>query len=114
MADFIRQETPPVDCSSRNSYVGMDLNQRVSPRARENASKAADAHATPFYFRCRRPTEDPRRPKVNDHDFALLRFGPPPPPLGRDHDLSSHVNTHVACVVTEVNEGVVWPRASAA
>lgn len=30
MADFIRQETPPVDCSSRNSYVGMDLNQRVS------------------------------------------------------------------------------------
>ncbi|XP_056914473.1 pecanex-like protein 1 [Takifugu flavidus] len=30
MADFIRQETPPVDCSSRNSYVGMDLNQRMS------------------------------------------------------------------------------------
>lgn len=29
MADFIRQETPPVDCSSRNSYVGMDLSQRV-------------------------------------------------------------------------------------
>lgn len=30
MVDFARQETPPVDCSSRNSYVGMDLNQRVS------------------------------------------------------------------------------------
>ncbi|KAJ7988757.1 hypothetical protein DPEC_G00312530 [Dallia pectoralis] len=24
MADFIREETPPVDCSSRNSYTGMD------------------------------------------------------------------------------------------
>lgn len=30
MVDFARQETPPVDCSSRNSYVGMELNQRVS------------------------------------------------------------------------------------
>uniref|UniRef100_A0A672JJ75 Pecanex-like protein n=1 Tax=Salarias fasciatus TaxID=181472 RepID=A0A672JJ75_SALFA len=30
MADFIRQETPPVDCSSRNSYIGMELNQQVS------------------------------------------------------------------------------------
>lgn len=27
MADFIRQETPPVDCSSRNSYIGTELNQ---------------------------------------------------------------------------------------
>lgn len=30
MVDFARQETPPVDCSSRNSYVGMELHQRVS------------------------------------------------------------------------------------
>lgn len=30
MVDFSRQETPPVDCSSRNSYAGMDPNQRVS------------------------------------------------------------------------------------
>ncbi|XP_072314081.1 pecanex-like protein 1 isoform X2 [Eucyclogobius newberryi] len=29
MADFIRQETPPVDCSSRNSYIGMDPNQQI-------------------------------------------------------------------------------------
>ncbi|MEQ2292893.1 Pecanex-like protein 1 [Ameca splendens] len=33
MADFIPQETPPVDCSSRNSYIGMESNQ---------VSKAAD------------------------------------------------------------------------
>uniref|UniRef100_A0A3B4B5B6 Pecanex-like protein n=1 Tax=Periophthalmus magnuspinnatus TaxID=409849 RepID=A0A3B4B5B6_9GOBI len=31
MADFIRQETPPVDCSSRNSYIGMDSNHSVKP-----------------------------------------------------------------------------------
>uniref|UniRef100_A0A7N8WLC5 Pecanex-like protein n=1 Tax=Mastacembelus armatus TaxID=205130 RepID=A0A7N8WLC5_9TELE len=30
MADFIRQETPPVDCSSRNSYIGMESNQEGS------------------------------------------------------------------------------------
>lgn len=31
MARFIRQETPPVDCSSRNSYIGMESNHQVSP-----------------------------------------------------------------------------------
>ncbi|XP_029937990.1 pecanex-like protein 1 isoform X5 [Myripristis murdjan] len=30
MADFIREETPPVDCSSRNSYTGMDSNHQVA------------------------------------------------------------------------------------
>uniref|UniRef100_A0A668AA34 Pecanex-like protein n=1 Tax=Myripristis murdjan TaxID=586833 RepID=A0A668AA34_9TELE len=30
MADFIREETPPVDCSSRNSYTGMDSNHQTS------------------------------------------------------------------------------------
>jgi len=30
MSDFIRQETPPVDCSSRNSYTGLESTQQVS------------------------------------------------------------------------------------
>ncbi|KAM9355876.1 pecanex-like protein 1 [Pholidichthys leucotaenia] len=30
MADFIQQETPPVDCSSRNSYIGMESNQQIA------------------------------------------------------------------------------------
>ncbi|XP_014874915.1 pecanex-like protein 1 isoform X2 [Poecilia latipinna] len=34
MADFIRQETPPVDCSSRNSYIGMESNQIASAHGR--------------------------------------------------------------------------------
>uniref|UniRef100_A0A672SGP4 Pecanex-like protein n=1 Tax=Sinocyclocheilus grahami TaxID=75366 RepID=A0A672SGP4_SINGR len=29
MSDFAQEETPPVDCSSRNSYVGMDSNHQV-------------------------------------------------------------------------------------
>ncbi|XP_031703144.1 pecanex-like protein 1 isoform X3 [Anarrhichthys ocellatus] len=30
MSDFIRQETPPVDCSSRNSYIGLESNQQIA------------------------------------------------------------------------------------
>ncbi|XP_054469439.1 pecanex-like protein 1 isoform X3 [Anoplopoma fimbria] len=30
MSDFIRQETPPVDCSSRNSYIGLESHQQIA------------------------------------------------------------------------------------
>ncbi|XP_037394208.1 pecanex-like protein 1 isoform X2 [Pygocentrus nattereri] len=40
MADFVREETPPVDCSSRNSYTGMDSShQMVSSRGGPAAAK---------------------------------------------------------------------------
>uniref|UniRef100_A0A3Q3AX36 Pecanex-like protein n=1 Tax=Kryptolebias marmoratus TaxID=37003 RepID=A0A3Q3AX36_KRYMA len=39
MADFIRQETPPVDCSSRNSYIGMESNQIASAHGRATVVK---------------------------------------------------------------------------
>ncbi|XP_036006877.1 pecanex-like protein 1 isoform X2 [Fundulus heteroclitus] len=39
MADFIRQETPPVDCSSRNSYIGMESNQTASAHGRPTGVK---------------------------------------------------------------------------
>ncbi|XP_078134089.1 pecanex-like protein 1 isoform X4 [Sander vitreus] len=40
MADFIRQETPPVDCSSRNSYIGLESNQQIaSSHGRATVSK---------------------------------------------------------------------------
>lgn len=45
MVDFARQETPPVDCSSRNSYVGMDLNQRVSSAHQCGAGHASWSRA---------------------------------------------------------------------
>ncbi|KAF7201261.1 pecanex-like protein 1 isoform X1 [Nothobranchius furzeri] len=34
MSDFIQQETPPVDCSSRNSYIGMESHQIASAHGR--------------------------------------------------------------------------------
>ncbi|XP_068607665.1 pecanex-like protein 1 [Brachionichthys hirsutus] len=40
LVEFIRQETPPVDCSSRNSYIGMESNQQIaSSRGRALAAK---------------------------------------------------------------------------
>ncbi|XP_061156346.1 pecanex-like protein 1 isoform X2 [Syngnathus typhle] len=38
MADFIRQETPPVDCSSRNSYIGIEQ-QTASTLGRATGTK---------------------------------------------------------------------------
>uniref|UniRef100_A0A3P8VGP3 Pecanex-like protein n=1 Tax=Cynoglossus semilaevis TaxID=244447 RepID=A0A3P8VGP3_CYNSE len=46
MADFIRQETPPVDCSSRNSYIGMELNQQVSTTLVSSPTFLGDATKT--------------------------------------------------------------------
>ncbi|XP_056283254.1 pecanex-like protein 1 [Pseudoliparis swirei] len=40
MSDFIRQETPPVDCSSRNSYTGLESTQQIaSTHGRATAAK---------------------------------------------------------------------------
>lgn len=33
MSEFIREATPPVGCSSRNSYAGIDPNNQVSIKA---------------------------------------------------------------------------------
>nr|XP_023691746.1 pecanex-like protein 1 isoform X1 [Paramormyrops kingsleyae] len=47
MADFIREETPPVDCSSRNSFAGMDsCHQLVSTHAGMTAAKGGDVGKT--------------------------------------------------------------------
>lgn len=29
MSEFVREATPPVGCSSRNSFAGLDLNNQV-------------------------------------------------------------------------------------
>lgn len=33
MSEFIREATPPVGCSSRNSYAGIDPNNQVKTKA---------------------------------------------------------------------------------
>ncbi|XP_074547734.1 pecanex-like protein 1 isoform X4 [Halichoeres trimaculatus] len=46
MADFIRQETPPVDCSSRNSYIGMESNQQIASSHGRAAAAKGDVEKT--------------------------------------------------------------------
>ncbi|XP_030627628.1 pecanex-like protein 1 isoform X2 [Chanos chanos] len=47
MADFVREETPPVDCSSRNSYAGMDSNHQIaSTHGGTATAKAGDVGKT--------------------------------------------------------------------
>ncbi|KAL0969439.1 hypothetical protein UPYG_G00227390 [Umbra pygmaea] len=48
MADFVRQETPPVDCSSRNSYTGIDSSQQVaSTQGHQENTAAKDMMSDP-------------------------------------------------------------------
>ncbi|XP_058241266.1 pecanex-like protein 1 [Hemibagrus wyckioides] len=47
LADFVREETPPVACSSRNSYTGIDSNLQItSSRGGPAAVKAGDVGKT--------------------------------------------------------------------
>ncbi|KAG7466146.1 hypothetical protein MATL_G00161670 [Megalops atlanticus] len=47
MADFIREETPPVDCSSRNSYAAMDSSHQIaSTHGGASSAKGGDVGKT--------------------------------------------------------------------
>ncbi|KAG5857857.1 hypothetical protein ANANG_G00023850 [Anguilla anguilla] len=47
MADFIRDETPPVDCSSRNSYTAMDSSHQIaSTHGGTSSAKGGDVGKT--------------------------------------------------------------------
>ncbi|XP_035387373.1 pecanex-like protein 1 [Electrophorus electricus] len=46
MADFIQEETPPVDCSSRNSYAGMDSNHQIASSRGGPAAAKGDIRKT--------------------------------------------------------------------
>ncbi|XP_054651663.1 pecanex-like protein 1 isoform X2 [Dunckerocampus dactyliophorus] len=46
MADLIRQATPPVDCSSRNSSIGMELSQQMLSSTLGRATGAKDVGKT--------------------------------------------------------------------
>ncbi|XP_030627629.1 pecanex-like protein 1 isoform X3 [Chanos chanos] len=46
MADFVREETPPVDCSSRNSYAGMDSNHQIASTHGGTATAKGDVGKT--------------------------------------------------------------------
>uniref|UniRef100_A0A3B3CSB8 Pecanex-like protein n=1 Tax=Oryzias melastigma TaxID=30732 RepID=A0A3B3CSB8_ORYME len=46
MARFIRQETPPVDCSSRNSYIGMESSHQLLADTKMYCLVANDSFAS--------------------------------------------------------------------
>ncbi|XP_055014030.1 pecanex-like protein 1 isoform X2 [Boleophthalmus pectinirostris] len=86
MADFIRQETPPVDCSSRNSYIGMDSNQQIiSTHGRATISKG-DAG------------------KTDDISLTLVES------CSHDHDLLS--DTKMYCLVPNDSFASLQPSTS--
>ncbi|XP_064816528.1 pecanex-like protein 1, partial [Oncorhynchus masou masou] len=63
MADFIRDETPPVDCSSRNSYTGMDsCHQIASANGHGGTTTAKDMMSDPKIY-C----------LVSSHSFASMQ-----------------------------------------
>uniref|UniRef100_A0A8K9UJM6 Pecanex-like protein n=1 Tax=Oncorhynchus mykiss TaxID=8022 RepID=A0A8K9UJM6_ONCMY len=73
MADFIRDETPPVDCSSRNSYTGMDSGHQV----RQNTLPDTDTKRTPLIDLLSSPPDMMSDPKiyclVSSHSFASMQ-----------------------------------------
>nr|XP_029544486.1 pecanex-like protein 1 [Oncorhynchus nerka] len=63
MADFIRDETPPVDCSSRNSYTGMDSSHQIaSANGHGGTTTAKDMMSDPKIY-C----------LVSSHSFASMQ-----------------------------------------
>ncbi|XP_029586819.1 pecanex-like protein 1 [Salmo trutta] len=63
MADFIREETPPVDCSSRNSYTGMDSSHQIaSTNGHGGTTTAKDMLSDPKIY-C----------LVSSHSFASMQ-----------------------------------------
>ncbi|XP_045064969.1 pecanex-like protein 1 [Coregonus clupeaformis] len=74
MADFIQEETPPVDCSSRNSYNGW-THQIASTNGHGGATTAKDMMSDPKIY-C----------LVSNHSFASMQPSTSlgPPELSRD------------------------------
>ncbi|XP_076013464.1 pecanex-like protein 1 isoform X2 [Genypterus blacodes] len=46
MANFIREETPPVDCSSRNSYIGMESSHQIASSHGRGTTAKGDVDKT--------------------------------------------------------------------
>ncbi|XP_028981477.2 pecanex-like protein 1 isoform X2 [Esox lucius] len=86
MADFIREETPPVDCSSRNSYTGMESCQQMASTQghRETSTakggevgKTSDDCSVSLVQSCSQVQDMMSDPKmyglVSNHSFASMQ-----------------------------------------
>uniref|UniRef100_A0A6Q2ZM37 Pecanex-like protein n=1 Tax=Esox lucius TaxID=8010 RepID=A0A6Q2ZM37_ESOLU len=80
MADFIREETPPVDCSSRNSYTGMESWGEVGKTSDDcSVSLVQSCSSTYFAYLCFSSSfpdmmSDPKMyGLVSNHSFASMQ-----------------------------------------
>ncbi|XP_051507379.1 pecanex-like protein 1 isoform X3 [Myxocyprinus asiaticus] len=138
MSDFARQETPPVDCSSRNSYVGMDSSHQVYITAhggpvtskRACVGKIPDDISLSLAQSCSQDQDLMSDPKmfclVSNDSFASMQpstslaqdlYGSTPHPFSQsltscDTEITAHLSTHSQSFRKESSRPRGLPRTS--
>ncbi|XP_058651540.1 pecanex-like protein 1 isoform X1 [Onychostoma macrolepis] len=136
MSDFAREETPPVDCSSRNSYVGMDSNHQITSHGgsvttkRAGVGKAPDDISLSLAQSCSQDQDMMSDPKmfclVSNDSFASMQpstslaqdlYGSTPHPFSQslsscDTEITAHLSTHSQSFRKESSRPRGLPRTS--
>ncbi|XP_051503281.1 pecanex-like protein 1 isoform X4 [Myxocyprinus asiaticus] len=136
MSNFARQETPPVDCSSRNSYVGIDSNHQITSHGGPVTSKRAGVGKIPDDISlsldqsCSQDQDLMSDPKmfclVSNDSFASMQpstslaqdlYGSTPHPFSQslsscDTEITAHLTTHSQSFRKESSRPRGLPRTS--
>ncbi|XP_016090792.1 pecanex-like protein 1 [Sinocyclocheilus grahami] len=136
MSDFAQEETPPVDCSSRNSYVGMDSNHQITSHGgsvttkRAGVGKAPDDISLSLAQSCSQDQDLMLDPKmfclVSNDSFASMQpstslaqelYGSTPHPFSQslsscDTEITAHLSTHSQSFRKESSRPRGLPRTS--
>ncbi|XP_016151079.1 pecanex-like protein 1 isoform X5 [Sinocyclocheilus grahami] len=136
MSDFAREETPPVDCSSRNSYVGMDSNHQITSHGGSvttkwaGVGKAPDDISLSLAQSCSQDQDLMSDPKmfclVSNDSFASMQpstslaqdlYGSTPHPFSQslfscDTEIPAHLSTHSQSFRKESSRPRRLPRTS--
>ncbi|XP_073776280.1 pecanex-like protein 1 isoform X7 [Danio rerio] len=113
MSDFARDETPPVDCSSRNSYVGMDSSHQITSHGASVTNKHLMSDPKMFCL-------------VSNDSFASMQpstslaqdlYGSTPHPFSQslsscDTEITAHLSTHSQSFRKESSRPRGLPRTS--
>lgn len=113
MSDFPREETPPVDCSSRNSYVGMDSSHQITSHGGAVTVKHLMSDPKMFCL-------------VSNDSFASMQpstslaqdlYGSTPHPFSQslsscDTEITAHLSTHSQSFRKESSRPRGLPRTS--
>ncbi|XP_052007085.1 pecanex-like protein 1 isoform X2 [Xyrauchen texanus] len=136
MSNFARQETPPVDCSSRNSYVGIDSNHQIISHGGPVTSKRAGVGKMPddislsLAQSCSQDQDLMSDPKmfclISNDSFASMQpstslaqdlYGSTPHPFSQslsscDTEITTHLTTHSQSFRKESSRPRGLPRTS--